>query len=52
MRFTVLIRYVCGGCGWRWSGDFRSPVFFAEMVVIVPADVSPCCGEHAEEAGS
>jgi len=45
----VKVRYICGGCGWRWVRDFKCPI---ELAGTVPAErtievselASPCCG--------
>ena len=44
----VLVKYVCGGCGYFWSRRFSVPVEVAASLPItmrieVPASVSPCC---------
>ncbi len=48
----VKVRYICGGCGWRWARDFKCPIKLANVVpaektVTVPEFASPCCGESA-----
>ncbi len=47
----VTIRYACGGCGLRWSRDFKArpavaALFLAEGPrIVVPVDMAPCCAK-------
>lgn len=45
--FLITIRYECGGCGWRWSLEYKGKVALPEgRRIIVPADHAPCCADE------
>ena len=49
MRVTV--RYICGGCGWKWIRDVHARQFIVlDRPILVSADHAPCC--RPEEGSS
>lgn len=44
------VKYKCKACGWRWSKIFQSKKVLATRLVIVPADLTQCCGEAVPAA--
>ncbi len=53
MRITQ--RYICRGCGYPWTREWKAPVEVASTFpmpsprIVVPEDFAPCCAPEADD---